>query len=373
MKIRVKPYLFATFVLFAPLSFAPVAFAQLSVPEIAFDSVPNYPSLPPGVNFGEVPGVAVNSKGHVFVFTRSNSANGPAYGAAAAQLFEFGPKGEFLREIGKGLYAWSEAHTVRIDKDDNIWAIDKGSDMIIKFNQTGRVMMVFGRRLESADEGAKPHEHPEPPLPAVDGLFRQPTDVTWDSEGNIYITDGYVNSRVAKFDKNGDWVKSWGDKGTGPGQFRIPHTIVADRNNNLYVGDRTNRRIQVFDTEGKLLRIFTIDVPHDPKSRSVNGPTPTGARLAAVTGAPNSICITSGPNQVLFVGEGVYPGRIFKVSLEGKVLGVIGRSGRQLKQFSGGHQVACPNENEVYVAETANWRVQKLILHPQAQSASAGR
>ena len=169
------------------------------------------------MNFGEVPGVAVNSKGHVFVFTRSNSANGPAYAPAAAQLFEFGPDGEYLREIGKGLYAWSEAHTVRIDKDDNIWAIDKGSDMVIKFNQAGRVVMVFGRRAEGADEEAKPWGHPDPPLPAVDGLFRQPTDVTWDSDGNIYITDGYVNSRVAKYDKNGDWVKSWGEKGTGAG------------------------------------------------------------------------------------------------------------------------------------------------------------
>ena len=353
-----KICLFAIFLLLAPLSFP-----QQSVPEIPFDSVPDFPKLPLGMNFGEVPGVAVNSKGHVFVFTRSNSAGGPAYGPAAAQLFEFGPKGEFLREIGKGLYAWSEAHSVRIDRDDNIWAIDKGSDMIIKFNQAGRVVMVFGRRKEAADEGAKPWEHPDPPLPAIDGLFRQPTDVAWDSEGNIYITDGYVNSRVAKYDKNGDWVKSWGEKGTAPGQFRLPHAIVIDRNNNIYVGDRTNRRIQVFDTEGKFLRMFTIDVPPVPGTRAVNGNTPTGDRLAAVSGAPNSICITPGSNQVLYVGETTFPGRIFKVSLDGKVLGVIGRSGRQLKQFSGAHQLACASDNVVYAAETANWRVQKLIIH----------
>jgi hypothetical protein len=121
-------------------------FAQQNVPELSFDSVPNFFKLPPGMNFGEVPGVAVNSKGHVFVFTRSNSANGPAYAPAAAQLFEFGPDGAFLREIGKGLYAWSEAHSVRIDKDDNVWAIDKGSDMVIKFNQAGRAVMVFRRQ-----------------------------------------------------------------------------------------------------------------------------------------------------------------------------------------------------------------------------------
>src|SRR6202050_4737634 len=160
MKKKMCLFLLCAF-LAAPL------FAQQNVPELAFDSVPDFFKLPPGMNFGEVPGVAVNSKGHVFVFTRSNSANGPAYAPAAAQLFEFSANGEFIREIGKGLYAWSEAHSVRIDKDDNIWAIDKGSDMIIKFNPAGRAMMVFGRRTESADEGAKPWEHPDPPLPHV--------------------------------------------------------------------------------------------------------------------------------------------------------------------------------------------------------------
>ncbi|MGH9680727.1 MAG: peptidyl-alpha-hydroxyglycine alpha-amidating lyase family protein, partial [Candidatus Acidiferrales bacterium] len=340
-------------------------FAQQSVPEIPFDSVPDFLKLPPGMNFGEVPGVAVDSKGHVYVFTRSNSATGPAYAAAAAQLLEFDTNGQFIREIGKGLYAWSEAHTVRIDKDDNIWAIDKGSDMVIKFNPEGRVVMVFGRRKEAADEGAKPWGHPDPPLPPVDGLFRQPTDVAWDSGGNIYITDGYVNSRVAKYDKNGDWVKSFGEKGTGPGQFRLPHSIVIDRDNNIYVADRSNRRIQVFNTDGEFLRMFTIDVPPAPGTNPVYGNTPTGDQLKALIGAPNSLCITNGLKQVLFVGELTFPGRLFKVSLDGKVLGVIGRSGRLLKEFSGAHELACPTENEVYAAETANWRVQKLILHAQ--------
>ena len=362
-----------TLMIAAFVSMTAAVHAQQAVPEIPFDSVPDFLKLPPGMNFGEVAGVAVNSKGHVFVFTRSNSAGGPAYAPAAAQLLEFGAKGEFLREIGKGLYAWSFAHSVRVDSDDNIWAIDKGSDMVIKFNQAGQVMMVFGRRKESADHETRPWENVDPPLPAVDGLFRQPTDVAWDSDGNIYISDGYINSRVAKYDRNGDWVKSWGEKGTAPGQFRLPHAIAIDRNNNVYVGDRTNRRIQVFDTDGKFLRMFTIDVPPDPRTRAVNGNTPTGERLAAVIGAPNSICITPGRNPVMFVGESTYPGRLFKVSLDGKLLGVIGRSGRRLKQFSGAHQLACPSENEVYAAETSNWRVQKLILHTTRQTSSAAQ
>src|SRR6202140_3838867 len=158
------------------LALAAPAFAQQTAPEIAFDSVPDFVKLPDGMNFGEVPGGAVDSKGNVYGFTRSNSASGPAHAPTAAQLLEFAPDGKFLREIGKGLYAWSFAHSVRIDKDDNIWAIDKGSDMIVKFNQAGRVLWVFGRKKEGADN-AQPWGHPMPPLPPIDGMFRQPTDV----------------------------------------------------------------------------------------------------------------------------------------------------------------------------------------------------
>ncbi|HKB09604.1 MAG TPA: peptidyl-alpha-hydroxyglycine alpha-amidating lyase family protein [Vicinamibacterales bacterium] len=347
---------------------APQPAAQMTTaPELAFDSIANFFKLPEGMNFGEVPGVAVNSKGHVFVFTRSNSAYGPAYGATAAQLLEFGPKGEFIREVGKQLYGWSFAHSVRIDKDDNIWAIDKGSDMVIKFNPAGRVQWVFGRRQESADD-AKPWEHVEPPRPARDGLFRQPTDVAWDSKGAIYITDGYINSRVAKYDRNGDWVKEWGTKGSGPGQFNTPHAIAIDRSDNIYIGDRGNRRVQVFDTDGKFLRQFTVDVAPDFKTRAVNGPTPNSGVQGV--GAPNSLCIP--PNSdVMFLGESTWPGRVFKITLQGKVIGVIGRSGRHLKQFSGAHALACPTENDIYVAESSNWRVQKIVLHPTRQTASS--
>jgi 6-bladed beta-propeller len=351
---------------------APLYAQQTSAPELAFDSVPDFFKLPAGANFGEVPGVAVDAKNNVYVFTRSNSANGPAYGAAAAQLLEFNAKGEFMREIGKGLYAWSEAHTVRIDKDQNIWAVDKGSDMVIKFNQAGRVVWVFGRKQEAADD-AKPEARPNPPLPAQDARFRQPTDVAWDSQGNIYITDGYVNSRVAKFDKNGDWVGEWGSRGTGPGQFNLPHAIVIDRNDNIYVGDRTNRRVQVFDTSGKFLRMFSVEIPPVPGTKAVNGNTPTGDALKNVTGQPNSLCITNGPTQYLYMGESTFPGRIFKLTLDGKVLGIIGRSGRSLKQFSGAHQLACVSDNEFYAAESSNWRVQKIIVHPDTQVASASK
>ena len=339
------------------------AFAQ--VPEIKFDSVANFLKLPPDLNLGEAAGVAVNSKGHVFVFSRGNST-GPAYGATAAQLLEFAADGKFLREIGKNLYAWSYAHAVKIDKDDNIWAIDKGSDMIVKFNREGHVEMVFGRKKEASDEAA-PWTRVNPPRPAVNGQFRQPTDVTWDAAGDIFISDGYINSRVAKYDKNGDWVKQWGERGTKPGEFSTPHSIAADLQGNIYVADRGNRRIQVFDTSGAFLREIKIDVPVPPGAMPWMGNPISPEQAAAQSGAPWAICITplstAGPTQYLYSSDG-FPGRVYKLSLDGKVLGVMGSSGRQLKQFGWIHEMACPSENVLYVAEILNWRVQKLILHP---------
>ena len=341
--------------------------AQSSVPEIKFHSIPDFLKLPPDIFLGEVAGVAVNSKGHVFVFSRGNST-GPAYGASAAQLLEFDPDGRYLREIGHNLYAWSFAHSVKVDREDNIWVADKGSDMVIKFDPQGRVAMVFGRKQEASDEGTAPLKHPKPPLPPIDGMFRQVTDMAWDSAGNTYISDGYINSRIAKVDKNGRWLKSWGEPGDQPGQFNVPHSIAVDAENNVYVADRGNRRIQVFDGEGKFLRQITIDVPFDSNARAAIGNTPTlpitGSQTMA-PGAPWTICITPPPSQVLYTSDS-YPGRVYKLSLSGKVLGVFGESGKQARQFGWIHEIACPSENELYVAELLNWRVQKLVLEPRA-------
>jgi DNA-binding beta-propeller fold protein YncE len=349
----------------------PVAFAQQAVPEIAFDSVPNLLKLPADLHLGEASGVAVNSKGHLFVFSRGNTT-GPAYGATAAQILEFGPDGKYLREIGHNLYAWSFAHTVRIDKDDNIWAVDKGSDMIIKFNPEGRVMMVFGRKKEASDEGAAPWTHPNPPRPAIPGQFRQPTDVTWDPQGDIFISDGYINSRVAKYDKNGHWVKSWGEPGKGQGEFDTPHSIAADAQGNIYVADRGNARIQVFDPDGKFLRAMKINVPVPADAQPWMGDKP-GANAAGnqQPGSPWAVCITPGPTQYLYSAD-AFPGRVYKLTLDGKVLGVLGSSGRQPKEFGWIHEMACPSENTLYVAEILNWRVQKLMLHPERTQTSGG-
>src|ERR1700723_729209 len=351
--------------LIGPLLTGPVAFAQQAVPSIAFDSVPNPLHLPANMYFGEVSGVSVNSKGHVFVLSRGNTS-GPAYAAAATQLLEFDATGQFIREIGKNLYAWSFAHTVKVDPADNIWVTDKGSDMVIKFDPEGRVVMVFGRKQEASDEETGPLKHPKPPLPAVDGMFRQVTDMAWDAAGNTYISDGYINSRVAKVDKNGNWLKSWGEPGDQHGQFSVPHSIALDSKGNVYVADRGNRRIQVFDVEGKFLRQITIDVPFDPNARPAIGPVPSQATSANGTmkaGSPWALCITPPPHQVLFSSD-AYPGRIYKLSLDGKMLGYLGESGKQPKQFGWIHEIACPSENELYVAELLNWRGPKRILKP---------
>ena len=354
---------------FLGLLAAGAAHAQTAVPQIAFDSVPDAIKMPKDLYLGEASGVAVNSKGHVFVFSRG-STTGPAYAAAAAQLLEFDDNGRFVREIGKNLYAWSFAHTVRVDREDNIWAVDKGSDMVIKFNPQGRVVMVFGRKQEASDEDTGPLKHPKPPLPPEVGRFRQVTDVTWDPAGNTYISDGYINSRIAKVDKNGKWLKSWGEPGNKPGQLNTPHNIAADAQGNIYVADRGNRRIQVFDGEGTLLREIRIDVPVEPGAQPAIGAVPdvvkleaAGSPLTMAPGAPWTVCITPGPKQVLYTSD-AYPGRIYKLTLDGKVLGVLGESGKQLKQFGWIHEIACPSENVLYVAELLNWRVQKLILHP---------
>jgi DNA-binding beta-propeller fold protein YncE len=315
-------------VLFGVLSVS-VSAQPRPAPEIPFESVPNVLKLPADVYLGEAAGVAVNSKGHIFVYSRGGHT----------QLFEFDRTGAFIREIGKDLYGFDFAHVVRVDRDDNIWCVDEGSNMVIKFSPEGRVLMLLGRKWELVEgRPEQPAAGVAPPAARVN-YFNRPTDVAWDAAGNIFVSDGYNNSRVAKFDKNGAWVKAWGERGTGPGQLNIPHTIATDARGNVYVGDRTNRRIQVFDGEGTLLRQF------------------------ANVEQPWAICITPGPTQVLYSSDAT-SGKIFKLDLNGTLLGSFGKFGKQPKEFGWVHEIACPSENELYVGELLNWRVQKLILHP---------
>ncbi|MEO7521493.1 MAG: peptidyl-alpha-hydroxyglycine alpha-amidating lyase family protein [Gemmatimonas sp.] len=308
------------------------ASAQAPVPEIRFDADIAPLTLPASMHFGEVVGVALDSKRHVFVFTRTGERS-TVHGASAAQLFEFDASGKYVREIGKDLYGFAFAHTVRVDKDDNIWATDEGTNMIIKFNPAGRVTMVLGRRPESVEPVAEPAPGTQP-RPGW-GTFNRPADVAWDLDGNTFVADGYGNSRVVKIDKHGRWMKTWGSRGAEPGQFNILHTIASDAKGNIYIGDRTNRRIQVFDPDGNAVRLFTIDVPYTKEPNVMIGAAPGGGgNPLAVSGAPWAMCITPGPTQYLYVADAV-PGRIYKLTLDGKVLGVLGDAGSRRSNSDG--------------------------------------
>src|SRR5438270_2192112 len=149
-----------------------------NVPEIPFDSAPNFLKLPPNLYLGEGIGVATNSKGHIFVYTRSQET----------RLFEFDQNGKYVREIGEGLYGFAFAHAVRVDPQDNIWAVDEGTNMVVKFNPQGRVAMLLGRRPESV-EGIEATPAAGAPVPAQPYTFGRPTDIAWDTAGNIFIAD----------------------------------------------------------------------------------------------------------------------------------------------------------------------------------------
>jgi hypothetical protein len=300
----------------------------------------------PGHTIGEAVGVAKNSKGHLFVFTRTG-ASGNAKGAIASQLFEFDPNLKFVKQWGPDNYASSFAHTVRVDKDDNVWMVDEGSNMVVKFNPQGRVVMVLGRKPEAIDyleefteQGHKEEQTP----PARPGVFNRPTDVTWDTQGNIFVSDGYNNSRLAKMSKDGTWVGAIGERGAAPNQFNTPHGITSDAKGNIYVADRGNRRIQVFDPNLKPQRIITG------------------------MGAPWSVCVSPGATQYLFSGDG--NGKLYKMSLDGKLL-----AWGQTSQGHGQagcliHELHCESENVIYKGDCSTWTVEKMTIKGTAAATS---
>jgi DNA-binding beta-propeller fold protein YncE len=331
--------------LFAVVFWAKPLLAQAPIPELAFDSAPDFLKLPDNVYLGEAVGVAVNSKGHVFVYHRTGST-------VMSRLFEFDQNGKFVREIGVGLYAFIMAERLRIDPQDNIWITDQASNMVIKFTPDGKVAMTFGRRPEPE---LFPNAGPPPPPPAAPpanapigagqptDAFNKPADVAWDAAGNIFIADGHGNSRIAKFDKTGKFVKSWGSRGSEPGLLNLPHGIAVDARGNVYVSDRGNRRIQVFDNDGN----FKAQYPNIQTT---------------------ALCITSGAHQYLYSAN--QNNEIYKMELDGTIIGKIGRPGKMLKEFNSLHPIDCSrtNENEIYVGEVNMWRVQKLTVRPTVTS-----
>jgi sugar lactone lactonase YvrE len=317
-----------------------------NVPEIPFTSAPNLLKLPPGEYLGESVAVATNSKGHIFVYHRS----------AQTRLFEFDKAGNFLKEIGNGYYGFEFAHSVRVDKDDNIWTVDEGTNMITKFSADGKVLMVLGRR-PPAVEGVQAYPA-GPNAPARKYIFCRPTDIGWDPQGNIFVSDGYCNNRVVKYDKDGRFLAQAGSEKPGKalGEFNLPHGLQVDGQGNVWVADRSNNRYQVLDNNLKPLREITD------------------------LGVGWTVCVSAGPHQYAFLSNsnpnGNQPGtwettgEIYKAELDGKVLGKFGHPGKLAPGFQVVHTMDCRNPNEIVVGEIESWRVQKLLL--RADQASNG-
>ncbi len=214
-----------------------VAKARATTPEIPYDSISFIKSMPAGLYMGEGIGVATNSKGGVYVFTRSGES----------RVFEFDRNGVFVKEFGKDSYGYGFAHAVRVDKDENVWSVDEGTNVILKYNPAGKLLMVLGKRPDPLDQysmipGVAPFSGANRPH-----SFHRPTDIAWDPQGNIFVSDGYTDSRIVKYDKFGRFIKSAGTRGNGDLQFSTPHTMSVDNSGNVYVGDRGNRRLVVLD------------------------------------------------------------------------------------------------------------------------------
>lgn len=332
--------------------------AQTGAPEIPFDSAANLLRYPDNISIGEVAGVATNSRGNIFIYTRTGHptislGTSRPFAHGGSRLYEFDRAGKFVREIGQDSYGFLVAQQVRVDPQDNIWVVDQMSSMVIKFDPNGRVQLLLGRKAEAERVPAPPLDAPgrggrgPAGAGAQSDLFQRPADVAWDTAGNIYVADGYgSNARVAKFDKNGKFIKSWGSKGTAQGQFNSVRGIALDAQGNVYVADAGNKRIQVFDGDGNF------------KSQLQN------------VGSPSAVCISAGPHQYLYSSNSNPPedidsgGEIYKMELDGTILGKFGKAGKLPKEFGTVNAIDCRRDNELYVGEIGNWRVQKLTLHP---------
>ncbi len=272
-----------------------------AVPELPYRVVPQFFKFPKGVTAGEASAVAVNSKGHIFLFQRTKP-----------MLAEYDEKGNFVQSIGDGLF--SHPHGLRIDADDHIWTTDDGSHLVLKLDPSGNVLLVLGR-INTGGE--------------ANWLFNKPADVAFAKNGDIYVADGYGNSRVVKFDRDGNYIKAWGKYGTGIGEFNLPHSVAVDKEGRVYVGDRENQRIQIFDADGNFLQQWTG------------------------IGYPYGLLIT--PDQHVWMTDGGYD-RIVELDQNGKILGAFGEPGHKPGQMAWAHFMAMGPDQNIYVADVLNWR-----------------
>jgi len=303
----------------------------------------------PGQTMGQTTGVATDSKGNLYVYSRSVN-QGMARGGKAAMLWEFDPGYKFVKEWGPNNYAESFAHAVRVDKSDNVWQVDEGSGMVVEYDPSGQNIFWLGRTPEAIDYlqgnleilhySAPANQQAKPVHPVGHmGSFDRETDVAWDSMGNSFVSDGYGNSRVVKISPDGHWLKAVGTWGHDQDNFSTPHGIATDAQNNVYVADRGNRRIQVYDDNLNY-------------KSTISG-----------IGAAWSVCITKTTPQILFSGDGT-TGKIFKMDLSGKVLGMTTTGQDHGEENTGDliHALDCRTPNTVYIGSATMWDVQKLTI-----------
>jgi DNA-binding beta-propeller fold protein YncE len=266
--------------------------------------VAGWPQLPAGVTLGPVSAVATDAADRVYVFHR-----GPR------PVLVFDRDGTFLRSWGDG--PLKTPHGLRIDGRGNVWVTDIGNHQVMKFNSDGKLLMTLGKKGEPGDD---PNH------------FNRPTDVAVTPAGDFYVSDGYGNSRVVKFSKDGKFLMQWGQKGTGEGAFNLPHAICLDERGRVYVGDRENNRVQVFDADGKFLAQWKD------------------------SGAPFGLFLA---NDRMFVADG-RANWVKVLDANGKALGRWGEEGTGPGQLRLPHMLCVDSRGNVYVAEVNGRRVQKF-------------
>jgi DNA-binding beta-propeller fold protein YncE len=195
-----------------------------------YKAVPGWGPLPVGMEWGEVPGMTIDRNGVIYAFHRNEPP-----------VVQFDATGKVLKTWGKGMFVWP--HGIRVDRNGFLWitdgrAADGNGQLVYKMDLQGNILMTIGTKGVSG-EGPT--------------TFNGPTDVAVAANGDIFVADGHVNSRIVKFSKDGKFIKTWGKRGAGPGEFNVPHTMFFDSQGRLFVGDRTNKRIQIFDQDGNFI------------------------------------------------------------------------------------------------------------------------
>jgi len=232
--------------------------------------------------------------------------------------------GTFVRSFGAGLY--TRAHGLRLDGDGNIWTTDVNGHTVTKISPHGDVLLVLGVKGQAGSWNEAANSR----------LLDEPNDVAFDARGNIFVVQGHGKGdpRVLKFDKAGTFLKSWGGKGTGPGQFDIAHAVIVDARGLVYVADRQNRRVQIFDGDGAFQKEWKF------------------------AGLPCGLTI--GADQTIYMSSG-YAGQIVKLDANGRAIAATGQPGKALGEFGEAHYLAFGPHGEIYVADTVKPALHKFV------------